>query len=62
MIVQKNYVLGTKMDYIKNELLFLLQNHFVLNDDTLVIKNKTEDKTSALKYIDFKYSIPSEIT
>jgi hypothetical protein len=61
------------MDYIKNELLFLLQSHFVLDDDTLVIKNKTEDesyviknktedKSSVLKYIDFKNSIPSEIT
>ena len=58
----KNYVLGTKMDYIKNELLFLLQSHFVLDDDTLVIKNKTEDKSSVLKYSDFKNSIPSEIT
>lgn len=58
----KNYVLGTKMDYIKNELLFLLQSHFVLDDDTLVIKNKTEDKSSVLKYCDFKNSIPSEIT
>ncbi len=58
----KNYVLGTKMDYIKNELLFLLQSHSVLDDDTLVIKNKTEDKTSVLKYFDFKNSIPSEIT
>jgi hypothetical protein len=58
----KNYVLGTKMDYIKNELLFLLQSHFVLDDDTLVIKNKTEDKSSVLKYINFKNSIPSEIT
>jgi hypothetical protein len=58
----KNYVLGTKMDYIKNELLFLLQSHFVLDDDTLVIKNKTEDKSSVLKYSVFKNSIPSEIT
>jgi len=43
-------------------LLFLLQSHFVLDDDTLVIKNKTEDKSSVLKYSDFKNSIPSEIT
>lgn len=58
----KNYPLGNKMDYIKNELLFLLQNHFVLDEDTLTIKNKTEVKTSVLKYFDFKNSIPSKIT
>jgi hypothetical protein len=42
----------------KNKLINLI---FHFNEGGL-LKNKTEDKSSVLKYIDLKNSIPSEIT
>ncbi len=58
----KRYQLGSGYDYIKNEVLKYLKYKLLIDDDIIDIKNKTEDKSSVLKYIDLKNSIPSEIT
>lgn len=60
--VPNNYVIGTKSDFIVNESLRLIKNHFPLPDDSIVLKNKTENKVSVLKYSDFINCIPSKLT
>jgi len=57
-----NYPLGDKNDFIKNESLSVIKEHFPLPDDSIVLKNKTENKVSVLKYSDFINCIPSKLT
>lgn len=58
----KHYPFGGIEDFVKNELLKYLKLKLLLDYDLVDIKNKTENKSSVLKYIDFLNSIPSEIT
>jgi hypothetical protein len=60
--IPKNYPLGDKNDFIKNESLGVIKQHFPLSDDSIVLKNKTENKVSVLKYSDFINCIPSKLT
>lgn len=57
-----NYPLGDKNDFIMNESLRVIKEHFALPDDSIILKNKTENKVSVLKYSDFINCIPSKLT
>lgn len=60
--IPMNYPLGDKNDFIKNESLRVIKEHFPLPDDSIILKNKTENKVSVLKYSDFINCIPSKLT
>lgn len=60
--IPMNYPLGDKNDFIKNESLRVIKKHFPLPDDSIILKNKTENKVSVLKYSNFINCIPSKLT